>query len=376
MLFSLSRIFAVFAKELQQMKRDKLTFGMMFGIPILQLILFGFAINTNPKHLPTAVSIPTPTPITRALIKGMENSGYFDIKYTLQNPSHSSALLEAGEVIFVLELPEDFTSSLIAGRRPQVLVQADASDPSATSNAITHLDTIFTNALRYDLNRVSSKLQPYLAAYELIVHPKYNPEKITQYNIVPGLLGVILTLTLVMVTGISMTRELESGTMENLLALPAKPYEVMIGKITPYIAVGLVQSMVILLSGYFIFSVPFEGSLLLLALGILVFMMANLALGFTFSTIAKSQLQAMQLTFFFFLPSLLLSGFMFPFKGMPQWAQYLGEVFPLTNFLRIIRGIILKGAAFSSIQTPIIALLIFTLVVSVIAMRRYRQTLD
>lgn len=373
MLASLKRIFAVFNKEIQQMKRDRLTFGMMFGIPILQLILFGFAINTNPKDLPTAVYTPEQTPIIRSMLSAMQNSGYFNIEQSLSSTQQSDALLQSRKALFVVHFPANFTADLLRGIRPKLLVQADATDPSATSNALAQLPTMLAHSIQHQL---PATLIPTPSPYELVIQAKYNPEQRTQYNIVPALLGVILTLTLIMVTGISMTRELERGTMENLLALPAKPYEVMLGKITPYIAIGLVQSGVILSAAYYIFGVPFNGSFAVLVLGMLIFMLANLALGFTFSTIAKSQLQAMQLTFFFFLPSLLLSGFMFPFKGMPLWAQYLGEVFPLTQFLRIIRGVILKGADINSLQMPLSVLLLFTLLAMGVAMLRYRKTLD
>ena len=358
------------------MRRDRLTFGMMLGIPIIQLILFGFAINTDPKNLPTAVNAQEQTPIVRTLVHAMRTSEYFEFTEILDDSRESTKMLERGEVAFVVTFPAGFTKQLIRGDRPQVLVEADASDPSASSNAIGRLDTIFAQALRHDLKgpllRLNSGPQP----YELVIHPKYNPEGITQHNIVPGLLGVILSLTMVMITGISMAREAERGTMENLLALPARPHEVMFGKITPYIVIGAVQTLVVLLAAYYVFDVPFAGSLLVLLLGISIFVVANLALGFTFSTIAQSQLQAMQLTFFFFLPSLLLSGFMFPFRGMPGWAQALGEVFPLTHFLRIVRGVMLKGAELGSLQHPITAMLIFTLVAGAVAMLRYRRTLD
>lgn len=373
---SISRIWAVFMKELVQMRRDRLTFAMMFGIPIVQLILFGFAINTDPKHLPTAVHVEEQTPIVRTILSGLEVSGYYDIVTETPDPRETADLLARGEVAFVVSIPAGFTERLIHGDQPQILIEADASDPAAASNAIARAEAIIASALRLDLRGALGRLAGRPQPFELVVHAKYNPEGVTQYNIVPGLLGVILTMTLVMITGMAMTREVERGTMENLLAMPARPIEVMIGKIAPYVLVGGIQTIVILTAARFLFGVPFVGALWLLLLGVVIFVLANLALGFTFSTIAQSQMQAMQLTFFFFLPSLLLSGFMFPFRGMPGWAQAIGEALPLTHFLRIVRGVMLKGADFGQLLTSLLAMSAFTLVVVGIAMARYRRTLD
>lgn len=358
------------------MRRDRLTFGMMFGIPIIQLILFGFAINTDPRELPTAVILQDNSPIVRTLLAGLENSGYYEITHRLESSDQVQAALARGDVTFVITIPAGFTDDLIAGRTPQLLIDADASDPAAASNAIGRAESILGRALQHELQGALGRLRPTEPAFELITHARYNPEGITSYNIVPGLLGVILTMTLVMITGMAMTREVERGTMENLLAMPAHPSEVMAGKVLPYVAVGLTQTTVVLLAAKAIFDVPFAGSLALLLGGVLLFILANLSLGFTFSTLAKSQLQAMQLTFFFFLPSLLLSGFMFPFRGMPDWAQMLGEVFPLTHFLRIVRGVMLKNATFEQLQPQFLSILLFLAVVAAIAMLRYRRTLD
>lgn len=370
------RIWAIFMKELTQMRRDKFTFAMMFGIPIMQLMLFGYAINTDPKHLPTAIYAEQSSPIIRSMMQGLENSDYFDITLETDDPRESADLLASGKVAFVISFPPGFTEDLVRGERPQVLVEADASDPSASSAALGRVDAIFASAIRHDLSGPLARLDGSPPPYSVIIHAKYNPEGATQYNIVPGLLGVILTMTLVMITGMAMTREEERGTMENLLALPARPAEVMIGKISPYLLIGVVQTVIILIAARTIFGVPFAGSLVLLVSGIAIFVVANLALGFTFSTIAKSQMQAMQLTFFFFLPSLLLSGFMFPFRGMPIWAQIIGEVFPLTHFLRVVRGVMLKGVSFSEVQTAMLAMCMFIIIVTGIAMLRYRRTLD
>jgi ABC-2 type transport system permease protein len=373
---SLSRVGAIFSKEMIQMRRDRLTLGMMFIIPIIQLILFGYAINLNPKNLPTAIHIGDPSPIARTLVQGLETSGYFHIKLQTQDPAEADDWLARGKVAFIIAIPADFSEKLIRGERPQILIEADATDPAAASNAIAQAEKIFELALRHDLKGPLADLNAGPPPFDLVLHSRYNPEAITQFNIVPGLLGVILTMTLVMITSIAMTRETERGTLENLLAMPSFAYEVMIGKIMPYVAVGLLQTVIILLAAKLLFGVPFQGSLLLLSLAVGVFVVANLSLGFTFSTLVETQMQALQLTFFFFLPSILLSGFMFPFRGMPQWAQYLGEILPLTHFLRIVRGVMLKGANFEQLHQEFLAILVFTLAVGLLAMARYRRTLD
>ncbi|MEH6550352.1 MAG: ABC transporter permease [Pseudomonadales bacterium] len=373
---SLSRITAVFLKELIQMRRDRLTFAMMVAIPIMQLVLFGFAINNDPKNLPAAVIVEEQTPIVRTILNGLQSSGYYDIVEQSSDPRDSARLLADGKVAFVVSIPAGFSKELLRGNRPQILIEADASDPAASSNAIGRAEAIINQALRHDLKGPLAHLMPTPGPVEVVIHPRYNPEGITQYNIVPGLLGVIITMTMVMITSVAMTRESETGTMENLLAMPARPYEVMVGKIAPYVMVGAVQTAIVLLAAKFLFDVPFAGSIGLLLIGVVVFIIANLSLGFTFSTIAKSQMQAMQLTFFFFLPSLLLSGFMFPFRGMPDWAQRIGEVLPLTHFLRIIRGIMLKGAGFDSLKMEFLILLVFIAVVGSLAILRYKRTMD
>jgi len=372
----LDRILAVFLKETVQMRRDRITFGMMFGLPIIQLILFGFAINMDPKNLPTAVLLEEQTPVTRTLVHALETSGYYEIVKEIDDPRETASLLASGDVTFVFIVPAGFTERLVRGDRPQLLIEADASDPAAASNAIASAEAIFNRALRHDLKGPLATLNAKPGPFELVVHPRYNPERITQYNIVPGLLGVVLTMTLVMITAMAMTREAERGTLENLLAMPARPVEVMIGKIGPYILVGAAQAAVVLLAAHFIFHTPFAGALWLLICGVAIFVVANLSIGFTFSTIAGSQMQAMQLTFFFFLPSILLSGFMFPFRGMPGWAQGIGEALPLTHFLRIVRGVMLKGAGWADLDQEFLALGLFALAAAVAAMLRYRRTLD
>ncbi|MFT4937703.1 MAG: ABC-2 type transport system permease protein [Paraglaciecola sp.] len=373
---SWARMLAICIKELIQMRRDRMTFAMMLAIPIMQLVLFGYAINTDPKKLPTAVITEEQTTVVRTILNALINSAYYDLQYTLSDKQEAESLLASGKVSFVVTIPVGFSRKLIHGERPQILIEADASDPSASSNAIGRVQTIINQALRHDLKGPLKNLIAPLDPIEVVIHARYNPEGLTQYNIVPGLLGVIITMTMVMITGMAMTREVERGTIENLLAMPAKPAEVMIGKISPYVGVGVVQTAIILLAAHFLFNVPFAGSLTMLLACVGLFIVANLALGFTFSTIAKSQMQAMQMTFFFFLPSLLLSGFMFPFRGMPAWAQFIGEVLPLTHFLRIVRGVMLKNADFYSLRMELLAIVAFTLVVGLIAIARYKRTLD
>ena len=370
------RIGAILTKEFIQMRRDRLTSAIMIVMPIMQLILFGFAINSDPRHLPTLLYLEDRSAIVRSLAAGLQNSSYFDIKGEVESAGAGTKALQSGEVAFVVTVPAGFTRDLLRGDRPQVLIEADASDPSAASNAVGMIQQITASALKQDLKGEWASLAQGPAPVDIVVHRLYNPEGISQYNIVPGLLGVILTMTMVMITSIAMTRETERGNMENLLAMPARPWEVMAGKIVPYIGVGIIQTAIVLLASTFVFGVPFLGSVWLLSLGVGLFIIANLAVGFTFSTVARSQMQAMQMTFFFFLPSIMLSGFMFPLRGMPDWAQWIGQVFPLTHFLRVVRGVMLKGADFTAMWPNIWPMLIFIAVATTVAMMRYRSTLD
>ncbi len=374
--FSWTRLWAVMAKEFVQMRRDRLTFAMMVLIPIMQLILFGFAINADPKALPTAVLSADNSIFARSFVRALENSGYFRVTRHLRSEAEVDRALAAGEVQFAVTIPENFSRKLMRGERPVLLLEADASDPAATSNALAALLTLNQTAIARDLQGGLAYLQNQSPPFEVRVHRRYNPEGITQYNIVPGLIGTILTMTMVIMTSLGMTRERERGTMENLLATPVRPIEVMAGKILPYIVVGYVQVTIILLASRLLFKVPMIGSLALLSVALVLFIAANLAVGFTFSTLAKNQLQAMQMAFFFFLPSILLSGFMFPFRGMPQWAQWLGEALPLTHFLRILRGILLKGNTAADIMPNVWPIALFLLAVSALALIRYRETLD
>ena len=374
--FSWARMLAVFIKEFQQMMRDRLTFGMAVGVPILQLVLFGYAINTDPKGLPTAVVSADHGVMSRSVLVAMQNTGYFRIDHVLTDEAEAEGLIERGEVQFLVVIPHDLTHRIVRGEKPAVLVSVDATDPSASGNAIAALNALVPQAIAHDLTGSLRHLGGAQPPFEFRIHKRYNPEGLSRYNIVPGLVGTILTMTMVMLTSLAMTRERERGTMENLLATPVRPSEVMVGKILPYVVMGYIQLGVILGAAFALFEVPMVGSLTLLLAMIGVFIVANLGVGFTFSTVAKNQLQAMQMTFFFFLPSILLSGFMFPFRAMPVWAQYVGEVLPLTHFLRIVRGILLKGNTLSQLWPELWPMLIFLLVTGALAMMRYRQTLD
>lgn len=372
--FSGYRFWAVVTKEFIQMRRDRLTFGMMVGIPLIQLVLFGFAINMDPKNLPLAVLAADHSEFSRSFIQALQNSQYFQLAQVASTEAEAERWMREGEVQFIVNIPADFARRLQRGERPALLMEADATDPTATSNALAAVSALAS--FPHDLHGPLQGLQNQPPVVEVRLHRRYNPEGVTQYNIVPGLMGVILTMTLIMQTGLAMTRERERGTMENLLATPVRPFEVMAGKIIPYVLVGYIQVTLILLAAYFIFRVPIVGSLTLLYAVTLVFIVANLSVGLMFSTIAKNQMQAMQMTFFFFLPSLMLSGFMFPFRGMPQWAQNIGNLLPLTHFLRLVRGIMLKGNDLLDSLPQLWPIALFLCVVIVLGLKRYRKTLD
>jgi ABC-2 type transport system permease protein len=376
MNFSWSRWVGIIVKEFIQLKRDRLTFGMIIGIPVLQLVLFGYAINADPKRLPTAVLAADSSVYSRTLLSAMQTSGYFRLDRFVANESELDTLLARGEVQFAVTIPENFGRKLVRGERPVLLVEADASDPGAIGNAVAALSQISLSALSRDLSGSLSGLKPEAAPFEVRLHRRYNPEGVTAYNIVPGLIGTILTMTMVLMTGLAMTRERERGTFENLLSTPALPIEVMTGKIVPYILIGLIQVSLIIACALALFEVPMQGSALLLYFVVLIFIAANLSLGITFSSIARNQLQAMQMTFFFFLPSILLSGFMFPFRGMPEWAQWLGSLLPLTHFLLLVRGIMLKGNGLWELWPQIWPILVFMTLVILIGLGFYKRTLD
>ena len=373
--FSATRVLAVMIKEFKQLTRDRLTYAMMLAIPVLQLLLFGYAINSEPRHLPTALLVQEDTVFARSITSALRNSAYFDLTAQARTPAELDDMIRRGEVQFAVTIPGDFTRRVVRGDQAQMLVEVDATDPSATGAAVAALAALPTQALGADLKGALARPtgEP---LFEVVVHRRYNPEAITAYNIVPGLLGVILSMTLVMMTALSVTREAERGTMESLLATPVEPIEVMVGKLAPYVAVGLIQTAIILVLARLLFDVPMQGGWLGLSLGVGLFIVGSLALGFLMSTVAKTQLQAMQMSVFYILPSILLSGFMFPFRGMPAWAQALGEVVPVTHFLRIVRGALLKGQGLEDMWRELLALVAFVCVVTALAMARYRRTLD
>ena len=372
----LHRLLAMIYKETLQLRRDRLTFAMMFGLPIMQLVLFGFAINNDPKGLPSAVLASDHSALTRAVTSAIGNSGYFSFTSAVSTEREADELLQRGAVQFIITIPGDFTRKLIRHEKAQIAVEADATDPATIGGALSAVTQAVTQTLARELSGPLAGYSAEVAPVDVLLHRRYNPEGITRYNIVPGLLGIILTMTMVMMTALAVTRERERGTMENLLAMPVKPMEVMAGKIAPYIGIGAIQVLVVLTAAKILFGVPFAGSYLLFAIATLLFITVSLALGFTFSTIAQNQLQAMQMSFFFLMPSILLSGFAFPFRGMPGWAQTIGEALPVTHFLRVVRGVMLKGASLEQVAGELAALALMLVIVSAAAVSRYRVTLD
>jgi ABC-2 type transport system permease protein len=374
--FSATRWWSIVLKEFTQLRRDRLTFAMIVGIPILQMALFGYAINTNPRHLNTAVIDADSSDITRSLLAAMQNSSYFHIVSELPSEAAGREALAQGRVLFVVNIPAGFTRQLLRHERPSLLVEADATDPTATASALGSLNGITQSVIDREITGPLAFLQGSAAPFSVNVHQMFNPDNITQYSVVPGLMGVVLTLTMVMMTGLAMTRERERGTMENLLAMPATPLEVMTGKLIPYIGIGLVLASIILLAARFVFRVPFFGSLVAIYLSALLFIAANLTVGITFSSLAQNQLQAVQLAIFYFLPNILLSGFMFPFQGMPAWARAIGDLLPLTYFNRLIRGIMLKGNGWPDSWPSVWPMIVFTVTLMAVAVATYRRTLD
>ena len=374
--FSIVRWWSIVRKEFLQLRRDRVTFAMIVGIPIIQMALFGYAINTDPKHLDTAIISGDNSNITRSFIAAMRNSSYFKVVGELPNEAAGREALDQGKVLFVVNIPAGFTRQLLRHERPALLIEADGSDPTASASALAALNGITLSVIQKELTGPLVPLAGNPPPFDVEVHRLYNPDGITQYNVVPGLMGVILTLTMVMMTGLAMTRERERGTMENLLAMPSTPIEVMTGKLIPYIGIGLIQSTIILLAARFVFHVPFFGNVGAVYLVALLFVAANLTVGITFSSLAGNQLQAVQLAVFYFLPNILLSGFMFPFQGMPKWAQVIGNLLPLTYFNRLVRGILLKGNGWANSWPNVWPLMIFTVVVMGVAVKTYRRTLD
>ena len=366
------KTYAVLVKEFIQLRRDRVSFAMIIMIPLVQLMLFGYAINTTPRDLPTAVLLQEQNDVTRSILAALQNTRYFKITQFPHNEAELDHLLTSGRVLFAIEIPANFERALRRGESPAMLVAADATDPVAAGSALSAVAQVVQTALAHDRDIPELAIAP----FQIRVHPRYNPAAVTQLNIVPGLVGTILTMTMLIFTALSVTREIERGTMESLLSMPLSPVEIMLGKIIPYIMVGFVQAAMIIAIGVTLFGVPILGSLAVLAALSTLFIATNLSIGYTFSTVAQNQLQAMQMTIMFFLPNILLSGFLFPFAGMPRWAQYLGEALPLTHYLRIVRAIMLKGASVSDLRPEAIALFALMLVAMTIAVMRFRRTLD
>ncbi|SMY10126.1 ABC transporter permease [Flavimaricola marinus] len=374
--FSLARLWAVLAKEFIQMRRDKVTFVMMIGVPIMQLLIFGYAINSDPRNLPTLVEMADEGPVTRAIIMGMQTSTYFDFQGIVTSGEQGDAALRDGSANFVVVIPPDFERDILRGRSPEILLSADGSDPTAVGGGTAAMSSIIDRAVAQTLTGPLSYAGVATQPIRVVVHRQYNPEGNTSINIVPGLLGIILSLTMVMITAVAIVRETEKGTMETLIATPVRPMEVMLGKILPYVLVGYVQTAVFLIVSSVLFSVPFLGSEFAFFIGFNLYIVVNLALGFLISTIARSQMQAMQISFFTLLPTILLSGFMFPFAAMPGWAQGIGSAIPATHFLRLVRKVMLKGADLADILGDLANISAIMLVIVAVALKRYRQTLD
>jgi ABC-2 type transport system permease protein len=371
---SFGRFWAMTVKEFIQMTRDRITLATMVMLPIMQLFLFGFAINTTPHNLPTAVLMRENSDVGRSILAALKNTDFFEVKTVVTRAEDMDALLQSGKALFVVEIPEGFERSLRRGDSPSLLVAADATDPVAASSALGALSGIISTALEND--RQVAFTEPVKPTFQIVQHRRYNPAGSSTLNIVPGLLGTILTMTLLIFTALSVTREVERGTMENLLSMPIKPLEIMLGKIAPYVLIGLIQALVIIGVGILVFHVPILGDPLSLAAATSLFVVTNLSIGYTFSTIAANQLQAMQMAMMFFLPNILLSGFMFPFAGMPNWAQWIGEALPLTHYIRIVRAVMLKGASIETLAYDTLALAGLMAVAMLIAVRRFRRTLD
>ena len=374
--FSPSRVLAVLAKEFTQLRRDRLTYAMILVLPVVQLLLFGYAINDTPRHLPTAVLVQEDSVFARSVLAAVRNSAFFDLTRVARSPAELDAMLRRGDVQFALTIPGDFTRRVIRDDDPQILVEADASDPTATGAAVAALSGLPAQALERDLVGLPAPRGVATAPFQIVVHNRYNPDSIAAYNIVPGLLGIILSLTLVMMTALAVTRERERGTMEFLLATPVQPLEVMVGKLAPYVIVGLLQTAIVLVLAALLFRVPMQGGWVGLGVGVFLFIVGSLSLGFLISTLARSQLQAMQMAVFYILPSILLSGFIFPFRGMPGWAQTLGALIPVTHFVRVVRGALLKGQTLADAVPSLAALTLIVLAVSGLAVARYQRTLD
>ncbi len=372
--FSWRRLYALMRKETIQVARDRITLRFIIVLPIMQLFLFGFAINTNPKNLPTGLLAAQPSKYERTIVAAMKNTGYYKIQI-LRSEAEAERDLRDGSLLFVVQMPPNFDRAVDRGETPSILVDADATDPTAVGNATGALQGVIP-ALTRDLpanRRAQLKQNP---AFQFVVHARYNPEQLTAFNVVPGLICIVLTFSTLFATTLSITKERERGTMENLLSMPVRPIEIMIAKIVPYVVIGYIQVLLILICSTLMFGLPIRGSVLLLLAALGIFMAANLALGVTISTLSANQMQATQVAQMLIMPSFLLSGFMFPFRGMPDWAQFFGEIFPSTHAMRIVRGILLKGIGVSEIIPELWPMALFAALIIAVAVYFYKETLD
>jgi ABC-type multidrug transport system permease subunit len=372
-MISWRRLYALLRKEWIQVTRDPITLRFIIAVPIMQLFLFGYAINTNPQHLPTGLLSVENSKYERTIITALKNSGYYDIRMMASEAEAERALAQ-GYVLFVLAFPPNFDRAIDRGDRPSVLIDADATDPTAIGNATAALATV-TGALDRDLPPVM-RTTPVAPPFQFVIHARYNPEQLTALNIVPGLICIVLMMSTLFMTTLSITKERERGTMENLLAMPVRPIEVMLAKMVPYVFIGYIQVVLILVASALFFQLPLRGSLMTLMLSLGLFIGCNLAQGITFSTVSANQMQAIQMAQFTLLPSFMLSGFMFPFRGMPAWAQWVGEVFPTTHAMRIVRGILVKGNDTPDILPELWPIAVFMVAVVAIAVWCYRETLE
>lgn len=374
--FSWRRLNGLFVKEFTQFKRDYSTFVLVIGIPLIQVILFGLAINTNPKNLPTSLLNYDNGQFSRTLIHEFANTGYFAFNYFPDSEAEANDLIKRHDTLFTLNIPSDFSRNVVRGKSPQILLEVDGTDPVSVAYAVQAARDLMPSVFQYDLNGTLQSLQQNQAALSLVVHTRYNPNAITQYNIVPGLMGTVLTITFVMVASMALVRERERGTLESLLSTPITPLEVILGKSAPYFIVGYLQVILIIFCATEFFKIPLNGSLLLLLFVTLPFILANLFVGILISTISRTQLEASQLGIVFFLPSLLLSGFAFPFNGMPKWAEIIGNCLPMTHYIYMVRGIMLKGSGWFDVWRDLLPLTLFMIIILFIALKRYRRTLD
>ncbi|KTD40252.1 ABC transporter permease [Legionella parisiensis] len=375
---SLTRLGGLIRKEFILVSRDRGTIAMLVILPIMLLILFGFAIEFDPKHLPTTIISYDNSPLTRSYVSSLEASGYFKVIYEGFDENKRNEDFANGKISFAFTIPPNFTRKYVRNENPQLLVEIDGSDPGSSASALSNALPILNQTLdRFNKQGLGfSSTTHSNRSVDLITHRLYNESNISSYNIVPGLIGVLLTLTLVMLTSTAITSEKETGTMEMLLSTPLKPLEIILGKVIPYIVLGYLQLTSILIFGKVLIHIPTEGSILLLYIAVAPFLIANLMVGMIFSTIARLPMQAMQLSVFFQLPSMFLSGYIFSFYGMPTWAQFLGYCLPMTYFTRIARGILLKGNTLSQIVPNILPILLIAFILIILTGKIFRTKLD